>query len=203
MRIICFGSSITQASGFAEGDRWPTVLQAQLEVACPGKYRVYNRGIGGHTTANLIDRFEADLLPLLPATVVLQIGGNDSHRHEWSAVSRIGLAEFARNLRELRRAVCAHGGHMVFTAYHTMIGHLATEYPPYADATKAVAAELGDPLIDLHAEMTRRGVDVPAFLGEDGVHLSPQGNHIYADIIFQGLCEILAVDGAVSGSVSA
>ena len=192
MNIICFGSSITAAGGFAEKDRWPTILQYHLEQWRPGKYSVYNRGVGGNTTAHLIDRFQADVLPLLPGTVILQIGGNDSSVREWSQVTRVGLSDFRRNLHEFHRAVTSLGGQLVFTTYHRFRDGHEEAYKPFAVTTREVAAERGAPLIDLYRIMQERETDLDRFVSGDGIHLTPAGNAEYADMVFGGLQKILA-----------
>ena len=47
------------------------------------------------------------------------------------------------------------------------------------------------PAIDLPAIMKKRKVDLKTFLAEDGLHLSDEGNHVYADMVFEALKEIL------------
>ena len=191
MNVVCFGSSITAARGFAEKERWPTALQSMLERWRPGEFAVYNRGIGGNTSANLMDRFGLDVLPLLPATVILQVGGNDCCVREWLAVSRVSLPEFRRNLKELHRATTASAGTLVFTTYHIFRDERLTEYKAYALATREVAAECEAPLVDLYRMMEKRGTDLDSFLGEDGIHLSPTGNIEYAEMMFEALQSIL------------
>ncbi len=203
MNIVCFGDSITHAGGYAEGDRWPTILHAKLNEWKPGAFGVHNRGIGGNTTAQALDRFADDVVPLLPAVVLLEFGLNDGNVFNWSKKSRVGLDEFKANLRELHRAVRARKGTCVFIVNHT-IGTMNmkggngksynTNFAPYNPAIRRVAAELDAPMIDLPAMMRKRKVDLDAFLAEhpdDNLHLSPRGNHTYADMVFEALKTLL------------
>jgi lysophospholipase L1-like esterase len=64
-RVVFFGDSIT--------DNWS---KANYGGFFPGKPYV-NRGIGGHTTAQMLVRFRADVLALKPRAVVILAGTND------------------------------------------------------------------------------------------------------------------------------
>lgn len=203
MNIVCFGDSITHAEGFAEGDRWPTILQRKLDEWKPGAFKVYNRGIGGHTTAQGLDRFFTDVRPLLPAAVLIEFGFNDGNVADWSKKPRVGLDEFKANLREMHRAIRAHKGTPIFIVNHT-IGPIPwkggngksynANFAPYNPAIKQAAAALKAPTIDLPAMMRRRKIDLDVFLSErddDNLHLSTRGNHLYADMVFEALTPLL------------
>lgn len=60
-RIVFFGDSRAAA--------WPA-------PTAPGA-QILNRGIGGHSSAQALLRFEAHVAPLRPDLVVVQVGGND------------------------------------------------------------------------------------------------------------------------------
>lgn len=191
MNLICFGSSITESAGFPEGERWPTILQFRLEQWKPGAWKVFNRGIGGHTTTDLLDRFETDVAPLLPGVVLLQVGGNDSAVRPWCGLHRVSVDEFLRNLHGIHDAVSARGGRTVFMTYHRFRLTETIDYKPYASATRAVARSCGAPIIDLYRMMVERETEVSTFVVEDGLHLTALGNVLYAEMVFEGLQEIL------------
>ncbi len=65
-RVVFFGDSITDAWGRSAKD----------SVFFPGKPYV-NRGISGQTTAQMLIRFEQDVVHLHPAAVVILAGTND------------------------------------------------------------------------------------------------------------------------------
>jgi lysophospholipase L1-like esterase len=198
--IVCFGDSITHAANFAEGDRWPTVLQRKLDEWKPETFRVYNRGVSGHTSTEGLDRFEQDVLPLLPAVVLVQFGFNDSYVRPWSKRPRVGLGEFKANLREIHRVVRARKGTCVFIVNHT-IGRLGgtggnaeshnTNVARHNAAVRQVARALKAPFIDLPAMMKQRAIAAKRFVCDDNLHLSVEGNHIYADLVFESLKPLL------------
>lgn len=202
MNIVCFGDSITQAAEFPVTDRWPSILQCRLNEWRPGEYRVYNRGIGGNTSAQGFDRLERDVLPYLPALLLVQFGFNDANVRDWAQKPRVGLGEYRANLREFHRITVCNGGICVFIVNHRIArvsgiqgngSDYAVNFEPYNSAVRELACELGAPVIDLPARMERGSVAVEEFVAADGLHLSRGGNHRYAEMIFTALEGILVL----------
>ncbi len=202
MNIICFGDSITEAAEVAPTDKWPTMLQSRLDEWKPGGFKVHNLGMGGHTSAQGFDRLDEDLLPVLPGLVLVQFGFNDANVRDWAVVPRVGLEEFKKNLREFHRIITAHQGRSVFIINHT-IGVIPGEQgngqnykdnvQPYNMVIGQIAEELETSCIDLPSMMTQRQVDLGTFLAEDQIHLSADGNRIYAGMVFDGLVIALRI----------
>jgi len=202
MNIVCFGDSITHARAFAEGDRWPTILQFKLDVWQPGAYKVYNRGIGGNTTAQGLERVAEDVLPYLPGFLLVQFGFNDSNIRPWSRVSRVGLEDYRKNLREFHRIAAAHESQCAFIVNHLPARdtdkHIApngktynANFAPYNEAVSQVAEALGAPTINLPRIIQERRIDTHSLVSEDGAHLTIEGNHLYADMVFERLQGLL------------
>ncbi|MFW6336584.1 MAG: GDSL-type esterase/lipase family protein, partial [Phycisphaeraceae bacterium] len=87
---------------------------------CGRQLEIYNRGVGGHTTAQGLDRFQEDVLPLLPGLVLLEFGFNDANTRDWARKTRVGIDEFAANLAEFHRAITERGGRSAFILNHTI-----------------------------------------------------------------------------------
>ena len=202
MNIICFGDSITHARAFAEGNRWPTILQFKLNAWQSGAYKVYNRGIGGNTTAQGLERVNDDVLPYLPGFLLVQFGFNDSNIRPWSRVSRVGLEDYRKNLCEFHRIAAAHESVCAFIVNHSPARdrdeHIApngktysANFAPYNEAVRQVAEKLNAPTIDLPRIMQERQIDILSLVSEDGAHLSVEGNHLYADMVFERLKHLL------------
>jgi lysophospholipase L1-like esterase len=73
--IVLLGDSIIE--GFP--------IQEMFRVTIP----IYNRGIGGDTTTNVLERLEESIYDLQPSRIFLQIGTNDFEVEERHAVSEI------------------------------------------------------------------------------------------------------------------
>lgn len=189
MAMICLGDSVTQGLGgdgiqHAEADRWPTVLAHATGAV------VFNRGVGGETTAMALDRFQQQVVPLLPATVLIAFGINDCYVFPWRTGPRVGLDEFRRNLAELGSWTTRLGGTPVLVVPHRMgdPAHaqgngagLQANLEPYADAVAATALQHGWRQIDMRPVLT------PSDLDRDGVHLTPAGSRRYGEHIARSL----------------
>lgn len=151
VNVICFGDSITAAVEVGRLERWPHLLQLELDRWQPGRFRVFNRGIGGNTTAQGFDRLDTDVIALLPGLVVVQFGFNDANVRDWAAVPRVGVAEYQKNLREFHRIAQVHGGWCVFLGQHALgaVAGVQGNAEPYEhnaasyhDAMRKLAREL-------------------------------------------------------------
>lgn len=78
-RFVFLGDSITQGSDQISTDFRGTAWPIIASVRSGGRItHVRNAGIGGNTTQNMIDRFDADVTPHAPAVVSVLAGTNDS-----------------------------------------------------------------------------------------------------------------------------
>lgn len=209
-RIICFGDSLTEAAAEAEGKKWPTLLQARLEARAPGQFAVYNRGVSGNTSAQGLDRFEQAVLPLLPAWVLVEFGGNDANVRPARRTPRVGVEEFASNLAEIDRMVRAGGGRTLLVAIHPPDpdrrtkeegrkyeqGNRATyakNYDPYRKAILKLAKSKNLPLVDISATLKKQKMTVADIVVPDGIHLTTDGNAFYCAAIFDKLAELFRI----------
>ena len=199
-KIVCFGDSITRGSAFEKEDRWTTMLEAKLNTSRAVPCRVFNRGVDGNTTANALDRMDRDVIPLLPAAVLIQFGFNDANVRRSLSLPRVSLPEYQRNMREICRVVTAHQGTVFFIVNHTIDGCLEIQgngrpyrenFQPYNRAVVVIAAEVRVPLIDLPAAMQQKNIDLSSFLDEDKLHLSKKGHKLYAEMVFEALRHLL------------
>ena len=199
INLVCFGDSITEGAEFPVKARWTSLLQENLDAVKPGMYEVHNRGIGGNTSAQGIDRLSSDILPLLPGILLIQFGFNDANVYDFTVEPRVCLAEFEMNLKEFHRIAKEYNSASIFILNHS-IGEVTGDqgnsksyndnYEPYAIAIRKVVDELDSLLIDLPLEMVKRSIKTEDFVSEDQIHLSLEANQHYADIIFDELYEI-------------
>lgn len=194
--IICFGDSITEATEFAPEQRWPSLLQTRLDAWVSGRFIVHNRGVGGDTTARAFDRLESDVLPLLPGMLVVQFGFNDANVRDWAVVPRVGLDEFRKNLREFHRLAVDRDGKCAFIVNHTIARVAGRQgnnrsyndnLEPYNAAIREVAHACEAPMIDLPVMLAQQQLALDQILAADGMHLSIEGNRIYANLVFAAL----------------
>jgi len=200
--IICFGDSITEGLHFSEGCRWTALVERHLEAIAPGRFRVWNRGQSGGTTAHALDRFDSHVEKFLPATVLIEFGFNDANIRPYRISNRCCLAAFKENLTELVELIRKGGGLPVLIVNHCIASprpnHIQgngadfmENFQPYQSAIRAAAKRHAVPLIDLERTMQRDGVLLRDLLSEDQLHLSESGQAIYAEFVLQGLLPIL------------
>jgi lysophospholipase L1-like esterase len=118
-------------------------------------------------------------------------------------VLRLGLEDYRKNLREFHRIAAVHNSVCAYIVNHTPACDTeeymtpngqtySANFAPYNLAVREVAAELGAQTIDLPHIMKEKQIDSHALVVEDGVHLSVEGNHLYADMVFERLQHLLA-----------
>lgn len=70
-RIVCLGDSITYGYPYGPRISWTNYLVENTD------HQVFNEGINGNTTTDMIRRFERDVLAHHPTHVVIMGGAND------------------------------------------------------------------------------------------------------------------------------
>lgn len=190
-KIAFLGDSITQAGGAPGGylTRIETALREQRsELEIP----FVRAGISGNKIADLLARYERDVLAAKPTLVFVYIGINDVWHQELYGKGT-PEAEFGAGLRELCAKLEA-GGARVVLATPSVIGEKRAGENPldgrldrYAEITRAVAAERSLELCDLRADLRDRlallnSADASAgLLTTDGVHMNAAGNAFLAE----------------------
>ena len=96
-KIVFFVDSITDSAKFSNpnypyGAGYFHMVKSELDVFYPQlNVKLYNEGISGNKTENLLDRFDKDVVPHKPDLVVLFIGINDV----WHPVEFKGMPVFS------------------------------------------------------------------------------------------------------------
>jgi lysophospholipase L1-like esterase len=95
IRIVAFGTSSTAGTGAAtRADAYPAKLQEDLSRLLPGaQVVVINKGIGGQSSRQMVDRIEDDVVALEPSLVVWQTGTVDT-------VNNVDIEEFGNDLAQ-------------------------------------------------------------------------------------------------------
>ena len=171
---------------------------------------VFNRGVGGNNSANLLARVDAQVVALKPDLVVLMVGTNDM----LNSGNSVPLDKYEANLNTLADKITGSGSRLVLMTIppcHEPL--LLTRHPAefYArrspgekieDANRVIrriAKERKIPLVDLHRLFDRVGavgespeslIRNPANSGaSDGVHPTPDGYRMIAVAVYQAICD--------------
>ena len=165
MRVVCLGDSLTE--GAYGGSYFEALrrLRPDLELV--------NRGVGGDTVINLLERLDEDVLSLQPDGVFVMIGGNDAISFSQPQVRSyyknakgvpggiVSPADFARAYRELlERLQLAHI--LVWVGLPPVEANcvLVETLADFSAVAREAARAAGAPVLDLAAEL------VPAVIPE-------------------------------------
>ena len=77
MTIGIWGDSITYGKGDKEGLGWVSRLRNSLELE-DDDIEVYNRGVCGHTSADILKRFVVEAESIEPKKIIFAVGANDA-----------------------------------------------------------------------------------------------------------------------------
>lgn len=138
-RIVCFGDSITDAKIMQsnpeykeDGSGYVSMFKRKVNTFFTQlNIEIYNRGINGNKTIDLIARLERDVLSLKPDIVTMLVGINDVwHPHRENIVPDFNQIE--ENYRELIRRITNKGIRLVLLTpflfpfndfYHSLFPH--------------------------------------------------------------------------------
>ncbi len=183
-RVVFYGDSITDAWG-RRGD---------ATQFFPGKPYV-NRGISGQTTAQMLVRFEQDVVHLRPAAVVILAGTNDLAGNTGLATMQMIEDNFAAMVAIAK----ANGIRVVLSSVLPV-----TDYPwrrglQPAEKVKALNAWLksyanahGCVYLDYYSAMSNAAGGLDPRLAADGVHPTPAGSAVMAPLAQKAVDEALA-----------
>lgn len=179
-RIIAFGSSNTELSWHSGGrHNWVDWLNLNIRTHIGKHVCVINQGICGEHTEDLLARIDRDVFSFSPSIVIITIGGND-------AVHKFTPEQYTENLKKLCLLLLEKGIQPVLQTYYCPVYHEGIEgYQPlfesFVQANRAIAEELGLPLIDQYRYFAPYYKKCPAEYGKlmrDWLHVTPLGNLI-------------------------
>ena len=191
--IVCFGDSITQHG-------YPQELQKLLHV------RVINAGVGGNTSGQGVARLEDDVLSHGPNLVVFFFGTNDSrrdapHKQLTPEQYRTNLVTIVDRCRQSgAKVIIGVSPPIVASAYfqrhpetnYAAVGGFTAYVEKFRDAARSVGKEKNIPVVDL-GELLKK---YPDWVSEDGVHPTPKGNKILAQLIAEKVRQVLNLPDA-------
>lgn len=173
--IVAIGSSSTAGHGASAPDRrYPAQLGALLRAHYPKQtIEVLNRGVGGETAAQMVARFDRDVVAHRPHLVLWQTGANDAMRG-------VDPDEFAATIDHGLALLRAHRLDVVLIVPQYAPKLLATPKSEiYRARMHEVAARRGVPVFRRHSIMRELATSRPdalrQVLSPDGLHLNDIG----------------------------
>lgn len=197
INLVAFGSSIIEGViGIPDpGQRWDGRLLQQLQNQFPDFHiRLFNRGIGGESTREMMARFERDVLSLNPDFCIVMFEANNC---DYTRPERlVPLDELTRLLTRFRLELPAKT-RVISVILGPIINqlHFSCQHPAFAEIFKDVggmdqlqeierqfvrqfAKNAQWPVCDLHHLMSEHA---ETCLLDDGIHLNQHGNQLFAN----------------------
>jgi lysophospholipase L1-like esterase len=212
VRIVYMGDSITFGQYVDTRSRWTTIIDARLDAkfrSTAVKFVTYNRGVSGETTRMALERFPRDVQQVRPHIVTLQYGLNDCNCWDTDeGMPRVTSDAFRANLAEMIARARTFGAlHVILSTNHrTLRRRVLANGEPYEEANaryneivRTVASTAGVRLCDVGAAFVGFSSEHLSMLllpEPDLLHLSEDGNALYADLIWphieEGVSSMLA-----------
>lgn len=99
MNICVFGDSVTHASYIKNS--WTNLLRQYLEDSSQYEINLFNLGINGNTSEDILKRIEVECNPRQPNIILLAYGVNDSRYIPELGRCLVKIDEFKRNTQEI------------------------------------------------------------------------------------------------------
>jgi acyl-CoA thioesterase-1 len=180
IRVLAFGTSLTQGLGLPPGTELPAVLQAKLAAAGIAA-QVVNAGVSGDTTADGLSRIDWSLADR-PDAAIVELGSNDALRGLDPQETRKNMAAILAKLEAAHVPVLLLG--------MKAPRNLGREYDQSFDAIyPGLAAQFHDSLYPFVLD----GVTLDAKLNQaDGIHPNPAGVQVIAARLLPYLQRLIA-----------
>ena len=187
-----------------ENRGWTNFLESRIYLSYPERIiRYLNAGMGGHSSRQMLARFDSDILAHRPQWLLLSAGVVEVRRtyQPDREQDRVSLNEYVANLTTMiTKAQTAdvqvillestpHARPVTDGLPDVTLEEVNTWTQQYAEMMRQVAHETGAgfvPLFEIFLDMERR-LKGKASLYADEVHLGSKGDLLYSQLVYQYL----------------
>jgi lysophospholipase L1-like esterase len=191
-RICVIGASSVEGDGVAEGSFFELLHRWILQID-PFHHHVYNLGVSGNATSEILNRFEAEVTARRADFIIFMGGANDSrHKPTLDSPHYTSPEDFAKNYAHIlsiakRIAPVLCVGIFPIDDSKTQPISSGTSYfllkdvKEYAELVKNECQKLSVPYLDTFSEWIAE--DYKQYLAEDGLHPNVLGHQkIFTEI---------------------
>ena len=198
-KIIFIGNSIVNGFPYSRGKSFPGLVRAAVKDGRAGFHaEIINKGNNGETTAQILARFQRDVLDHAPVCVFIMTGTNDFIYREETAEGCMANLETMAQQADAAGIVPVLLTPLFTDARKASRMWMAGLGIDYDDINRQIAdlsdrsRSSGRPCLDLNAAY-RTDADASGSVGTytDGVHPTPEGYRFLADTTLQWMKEHL------------
>lgn len=206
MKVLIFGDSITHGAWDTEKGGWAQRLKLFLgEKSCSSDevdYTVYNLGISGDTTEELLKRLKFEAQQRIgeeETLLIFAIGINDTQFIHDKGRLRTPLEDFKSNIQEIIKIAQVFSSKIVFLGLTPVDEAKTTPIPwnknksykneiikKFNEAIKEICDKESIPFIEVLDDFLQRNYED---LLEDGLHPNPEGHEEIFKIVKKFLTE--------------
>jgi acyl-CoA thioesterase-1 len=203
LSIVAIGSSSTAGYGVAApANSYPNRLAVELQSLLPETpLRVYNKGVNGEEAADMLRRFERDVIALQPDLVIWQVGTNGVMHDEDPATID---ATVRAGVERLKRA----GIDVILM--DVQFAPRVLGRPGLARVTADLARTAKEEEVGrfrrfdvMRHWLETRQLDFKRMVQEDGLHLSDQGDVCIARLLAGAIVDEARLPAAATRTTSA
>lgn len=200
-KIVCIGASSCEGKVDVEGQGFVGRLRKWWEAENQHN-SVYNLGISGDMTCDVIARLKTEIPPRKPDLIIVQCGINDFIRDgDRDKPTRFTVDQVEANIRTIIQDSKKTSDVLYVSVYPIDetrttpcswrdIYYLADDARRCADISKKVASELNVPYVDMYDAFIKEGFK--KLLHTDGLHANSEGHQRIFEMIKAKLLEIYA-----------
>jgi acyl-CoA thioesterase I len=187
--IVAIGSSSTFGAGAtSQAASYPSRLAAELKLRFPSHdITVLNRGVNGEETAQMLARFETDVIAAHPDLVLWQVGTNSVMRDHSLQMHAVLLREGIERLKQSRADVIL----MDMQYVPKVLGK--SESQGMEDQLAITAKQENIDLFERFAVMRDwhdvRHIPFETFVAPDGLHMNDWGYACVAKLLADSIAE--------------
>lgn len=179
VKIVALGDSITYGYPFDMEASWVHILQAEKGLD------IVNKGINGDTLEGMLERFEQDVISLLPGIVVIMGGTND-------AFEGYSLSSMEYNLKQmLEKAGASNIVPLIGIPIPVDESAVEKKLQGFRDFLRSFCKQERIACIDFYDTMADGHGRTKEELDFDGVHPSRDGYRVMADAAYDSLSQAL------------
>lgn len=200
--ILAFGDSAVYGAWDFEGSGWVQRLrhfaEKRIDKASGEINVVYNCGIGGHTTRDLLKHFEAECqarvmdATISKSVIAISLGVNDSAYVQSEKANWVPKEEFAKNLKKLFKISRKYTNSIFFISLQPIddsktnpfagdkdLFYTNKNIKEYDEIAKLICKQEKIEFIDIYDRLK----DSKRLTAEDGLHLNSKGHELIFETV--------------------